>query len=381
MPDLVPFLEVPDLLVETGGDGLNLCFGCGTCTGLCPWNLVRSFNVRLLIRTAQLGLEPEDTADVWRCATCGYCVANCPREVPIIDVMRSMRAMTGESGSHPQTIRAMLASQGQNGNPWAGEAEARNGWACELEMPESGQADDWMFYACCTQCYDPETRRSAVAQVRVLRAGGVKMWISPLESVCCGCSVRETGSVELTERMGRSNVDRFKKSGARRILTASPHCYNAFIKDYPAWGGEYEVRHYTQVMHELLQSGQLVPKREVKRTVTYHDPCYLGRHNGIYDEPRACIRAVPGVELVEMPRNREESLCCQGGGGQIFMDAPADERFAKLRVQEALDAGAEVLLTACPYCNSMFRDSIKILDAEDRLKVMDIAELVWESLA
>ncbi|MBW2703838.1 MAG: (Fe-S)-binding protein [Deltaproteobacteria bacterium] len=380
--EMVPFLEVPDLLVETGGDGLNLCIGCGTCTGLCPWNLTNTIlNVRMLMRTAQLGVEPEDTGDLWRCATCGYCVDNCPREVPIIDVTRSMRAMTGSGGSQPATLRAMLASQGQNGNPWAGEADERNDWAKDLDLPDSGPADAWMLYACCIQSYDAETRRSAKALVKVLQAANFPMWLSPLDSVCCGCSVRESGAMELTERMGRDNVRHFEKAGTRQIITSSPHCYNAFVKDYPKWGGEYEVKHYSQILHTLLEKGELVPTKPVNRTVTYHDPCYLGRHNDIYEEPRQVLQSIPGLNLVEMGRNREESVCCGGGGAQIFMERDLDERFANLRVQEALETGADTLVTACPYCNSMFRDSIKSLQVDDRLRVMDIAELLLESLA
>ena len=380
MSNLLPFLELPDLLLEYGGEGLDLCFSCGTCTALCPWNLVRDFNVRMLIRTAQLGLEPDDTSDVWRCATCNMCVPNCPREVPIIKVFRGMRSITAEGGSKPQTLRAMIASQMENGNPWGGDASIRNKWAEGLALHEEASPDSWMLYACCTQSYDAETRQSAVDLVKVLQAGGLPLWISPQDSVCCGCSVRETGDLELWEEMGQGNIARFDKAGAHRILTSSPHCYNAFLHDYREWEGDYEVKHYTQLLHEMIQDGRIELEKALDCKVTYHDPCYLGRHNDVYEKPRACVQAIPGVELLEMEHHHENSLCCGGGGAQIFMDAPIEERLANVRVQEALDTGAEILLTACPYCNSMFRDAIKTMDIENKLRVMDIAELVWMSL-
>ena len=380
MTAIEPFLEIPDSLIESGGDGLNLCYQCGTCTALCPWSLVRPFNVRGIVRSAQLGLDVEDGEDLWRCVTCGTCVANCPREVPIINVVRSMRAMTASSGGYPMTIRSMRSSQQQYGNPWQGPPEARNDWAGALELPVFDGSQEWLLYVCCTSCYDIAARGPARALASLLSAAGVSFGLAPPSAVCCGCSVRETGDAVLTESLGRRNVALFGEVGARKVLASSPHCFNAFRKDYPAWGAEVEAVHYATLLDELLVADRLRPTRPVRRKVTYHDPCYLGRHNGIYEPPRRILARLPEAQVVEMPRNRELSLCCGGGGGGMFMDRPKEERFANQRLQEALDTGADTLATACAYCHAMFRDAARVMGVEDRIAVVDLAELLAEAV-
>jgi len=378
--EITPFLDIPDVLVESGGEGLDMCFQCGTCTALCPWNLVTALNVRQIVRSAQLGFELPDGDDLWRCVTCGYCVANCPREVPIIGVIRAMRGMASASGSYPATLRAMLSSEGQVGNPWSGDPAERNAWASGLDLPVYDGRQEWLLYVCCTSCYDREARAPAQALARALLAAGASFGVAPSEAVCCGCSVREAGDGALTERLGRSNVSLFGGLGVGRVVASSPHCFNAFAKDYPQWGAAVEALHYTVLLRDLLSQGRLRPAQRVERTVTYHDPCYLGRHNGIFDEPREVLARLPGCTTVEMPRNREQSLCCGGGGGGMFMERDKSERFANLRLQEALDTGADTLATACPYCHAMFRDAIRVMQVEDRIELKDLAELVVESL-
>jgi len=380
MSQIVPFVEVTDMLIEYGGTDLNLCFQCGTCTGVCPWNLVRDFNVRGMVRKAMLGMEGMESEDAWMCATCGYCVANCPREVPIIDLMRSIRTMIGEAGARPNSLRSMLTSERDNGNPWMGDKEKRNDWAESEEIPLYADEKEWMLYACCTSCYEPDIQEASKALGRVLKSADVSFGNSPASVVCCGDSVREAGDSELVESLANTNIKIFNDVKAKKILTTSPHCYNAFKKDYPQFKGEFEPKHYTQLFAELLNKDKLIMNGESNRKITYHDPCYLGRHNGVYDEPRDVIKAIPGSEFIEMKNIRENAICCGGGGARMFMETEVEQRFSNLRIQEALDVGADTIATACPYCNSMFRDSIKSMNLEDKIEVLDISQLVDEVL-
>jgi len=380
MDAVTPFLEVTEAIKELGGEDLERCMQCATCSGVCPWNLVRYFSPRGMIRLAQFGLEGFESEDLWRCVTCNNCVIHCPRGLRIIDILRAMRMMMNETGTVPPSLKAPLGSTSNRGNPWSGDPEERTAWAEGLEIPPFEEGLDHLFFTCCTQAYDARNQKAARALVRVLQAAGVSFGTLTEGERCCGDAVRKMGGEELFGSLLENNMGLFEEKGVRSILTASPHCYNAFTKDYAEFGADYRVRHYTEVLEEALDRGRLTPSKELGKTVTYHDPCYLGRHNGIYEPPRRVLGAVPGLELVEMERNRENSLCCGGGGGGLWNEVPAEERFAVLRVREALDTGAGVLAAACPYCITMFEDAVKTLGKEDELRVADIAELVHESL-
>ncbi|MFP4036830.1 MAG: (Fe-S)-binding protein [Desulfobacteraceae bacterium] len=381
MEAVTPFLEVTEAIKELGGQDLERCMQCAVCTGVCPWNLVRYFSPRGMIRLAQFGLEGFESEDLWRCVTCNKCVINCPRGLPIIDIFRAMRIMMNETGSIPPSLKGPIGSASNRGNPWSGAPGARTSWTEGLDVEPFSSRRDYLFFTCCTQAYEARNQKAGRALLRLLQAGGVDFGIMEEGEVCCGDAVRKMGAEEVFCKLAETNLGLFEERGVERIIVASPHCYNAFVKDYPrVGGGSYLVRHYTEVVEELLDQGRLTPKRELGKRVTYHDPCYLGRHNGIYDAPRRVLRAVPGLELVEMPRNREDSLCCGGGGGGLWNEVPAEERFAVLRVEEALETGAEVIAAACPYCIIMFEDALKTLGKEEELRVADIAELVFESL-
>ncbi|MBN1858082.1 (Fe-S)-binding protein, partial [Candidatus Bipolaricaulota bacterium] len=289
-------------------------------------------------------------------------------------------ALTASSGGYPMTIRSLRSSEQQYGNPWQGPAEERNTWAKGLGVPVFDGSQDWLLYICCTSCYDVAARGPARSLARLLLKAGVSFGVAPTEAVCCGDTVRETGDADLTESLGRRNISLFQKLGANKVIASSPHCFNAFQKDYPAWGASIEASHYSMLFDDLLSSDRLRPTRSVRRKITYHDPCYLGRHNGIYEPPRRILARLPDAQVVEMARNRELSLCCGGGGGGMFMERAKGERFANLRIQEALDTGADTLATACAYCHAMFRDAVRVMGVEDRLAVLDLAELLEEAI-
>ena len=239
---------------------------------------------------------------------------------------------------------------------------------------------EYLYFTCCTQAYDNRNQKSARALIKVLQAAGVDFGLLGEKENCCGDAIRKMGGEELFGRLAENNISAFEAKEVKKIITGSPHCYNTFVKEYPDLGGSYEVKHYTQFLHEKIMDKSLQLKKEVAKKVTYHDPCYLGRHNGIYEPPREVLRSIPGLELIEMERNRADSLCCGGGGGGIWNEVKADERFSVLRVQEAFDTGAEVIAAACPYCISMFEDALKTIGKEEEMKVMDISELVLESI-
>ena len=197
---------------------------------------------------------------------------------------------------------------------------------------------------------------------------------------CCGESIRKTGAEGVFRALARENIKTFIDHGVKKILVSSPHCYHTLKNEYPEFMVHFEVVHISQLLADLIRTGRLEIKKEYRKRVTWHDPCYLGRHNGLFDEPRAVLGAIPGLELVEMKNSRQDSLCCGGGGGRIWMETPKGERFGDLRLAQADEVGAEVLATACPYCITMFEDSRLARADEDALRIKDITEIVLEAV-
>ncbi len=213
-----------------------------------------------------------------------------------------------------------------------------------------------------------------------MNKAGVDFGILGAELSCCGESVRKAGNESLFQTLAQSNIGLFGENGVTRIVTASPHCFHTFKNEYPDLKGKYQVQHFTEFLLDLIKDGKLEPAKEMGKTVTYHDSCYLGRHNEIYDQPREIIQSIPGANLVEMANFRENSLCCGGGGGRIWEETKKEERFSNIRVEQALTAGASVLAAACPYCMANFQDSVVSMDKAEELEIKSIAELVLESL-
>jgi Fe-S oxidoreductase len=209
----------------------------------------------------------------------------------------------------------------------------------------------------------------------LLLEAGVSMGIIGNDESCCGDQVNNCGGGEIFAALEADNSSLFESSQVEKIIASSPHCLNTFAKHYP---GGYQIRHYTQVLSEAIESGRLVPRKEVPLKVAYHDPCYLGRHNGIYEEPRRVLHAIPGLETIEFARNRRFSLCCGGGGGGIWTDIEKDKRFSVMRIEAARAAGAEAIATACPFCMIMFEDAMKAMGIEeDEFRILDVAELLY----
>jgi Fe-S oxidoreductase len=218
----------------------------------------------------------------------------------------------------------------------------------------------------------------AKAAAEILNMAGLSWGLPSVDVNCCGESLKKVGDLELFDRLKNNNLDYFKSNGVSRILTVSPHCLASFKKDY---GEDYEVLHLSQLIAELIKEGKLTPKKDLGGLkVTYHDPCYLGRHSAVYDAPRDILRSIPGLDFVEMERCREQSMCCGGGGGGLWMEKMKGERLSDLRIEEAMNAGASILATACPYCITMFEDSVRTLNVDEQIKIKDVTELFLESL-
>jgi Fe-S oxidoreductase len=376
----MPIPELGDAVVQTGGDTLYQCMQCGLCVSSCPWRRVegdisRDFNTRKVQHMAQLGVEGYETENIlFACSTCGVCVLRCPREVNAIDNMRVLRAMIAESGSVPQAYRPVIGSLKSNGNPWQGERSDRLDWAKDIEVPRFEEGTEYLLFVCCTSCYDSRSKKIAQAIVSVLKKAGVSFGIIGEEENCCGESVRKVGAEDTFLSLAESNIKLFSEKGVKKIITTSPHCLFTFKKEYPELGGEFEVVHYTQLLQQLIADGKLKPTRELGKRVILHDPCYLGRHNEIYDAPRDVLDAI-GNDRVEMDQAGPESICCGGGGGRIWMETPPGARFGDLRISDAVAKEADVLATACPYCTIML-DASNMAMGKEELQILDVAELL-----
>ena len=381
METVAPFKEVIDEIKEKGGDAAKLCYQCGKCDTECPWNRVRKFSMRRLIREATFGLTEIESEDIWRCTTCGRCPQRCPRDVKQIDDMVAIRRMATGYGVFPAAVmpvRAVTAGLTAQGNPLNEERKARGDWAQGLDVKPFAEGMEVLYFPCCYLCYDPRLKKVAQATARVLNKAGVDFGLLGSKENCCGESIRKTGNEELFKRLAKENIKTFVENGVKKILVSSPHCYHTFKNEYSEFKVNFDVVHISQYLPELIKKGRLQVTKDYGKKVTYHDPCYLGRHNGLYDEPREALTKIPGLELIEMAETRDDSLCCGMGGGRIWFETPKSERFSNIRMEEAVGLGAEELVTACPYCITNFEDTAAVLNCSDAIQVRDITEILQE---
>jgi Fe-S oxidoreductase len=373
---ITPFKEAIDEIKEAGGEAFKYCYQCGLCDTVCPWNRVTNFSIRHLVRQAAFGLPEVEGEDIWRCTTCGSCPQRCPRGVGTMDVVVSFRRIASKYGISPEPIHIVSVSLGTEGNPLREARANRADWAEGLSVKPFIEGMEILYFPGCYPSYDSRLKKVAVATVEILKRAGVDFGILGVEENCCGESIRKAGDEALYKRLAKENIKTFIDNGVHKILVSSPHCYHTFKNEYPAFSVNFEVVHITQYLYELIVEGRLELKEEYKKRITYHDPCYLGRHNGIFDEPREVLKRVPGLELVEMPDSRESSLCCGGGGGRIWMDTAKGERFSDLRLEQAAGTGADELVTACPYCITNFEDSRLSVEGGEAVIIKDITEII-----
>jgi len=378
---VAPLKEAINEIKESGADAVKFCYQCGKCDTVCPWNRVRTFSMRKLIREATFGLTEIEHEEIWRCTTCGKCQQQCPRDVKQIQDMIALRRFATGYGVFPEAIkpvRAVSAGLLAEGNPFGEERAKRADWAKGLSVKTFTEGMEILYFPDCYLSYDSRLKKVAVATVKILNKAGVDFGILGTKENCCGESIRKTGNEELFKRLARENIKTWIDNGVKKILVNSPHCYHTFKNEYPEFNVNFEVVHISQYLSELINEGRLQISKEYMRKVTYHDPCYLGRHNGIYDEPRGVLKKIPGLVLNEMTEARENSLCCGMGGGRIWIETIKSDRFSNLRLDQAIGVGAEVLVTSCPYCITNFEDSRLVLNYDDRIQVKDITEILQE---
>jgi len=376
---------------------IHRCFRCGYCkfpndfTDLnCPsYSRFRfesySTGGRLWLIWAWLNNEvkwSEHLAEVvFSCATCRNCVEQCPMNFnnEIVDWIIAARSDMIEKGFPLPKVRDFLNNISKHGNPWGIPRSKRDAWAEGVKRYRPG--DEYLLYIGCVGSYEERGQRMARNLAELLDEAEVSFGILGAEEDCDGNEVYMLGEMGLFKELANKNAQKFKELGVKKIVTLSPHAYNSMKNKYPRLG-DFEVLHYTQLLLEMIREGK-IRLSELKAKVTYHDPCFLGRYNGIYDAPREILKTIPGIELIEMKRTRENSFCCGGGSGNIVMDllGRSAESPSRIRVREAYETGAEILAVACPSCMVMLDDAVKDEGLEGKITVKDIAELVKESAA
>jgi Fe-S oxidoreductase len=379
METLAPFKEVIDEIKEAGGDIFKLCFQCGLCDAVCPWNKVRQFSMRKLIREAAFGLTEIEEEDLWLCTTCGACPDQCPRGVKQIDISVALRRVATEYEVFPASVksaRTARASLISEGNPLQGERAKRSDWAKDLSVKPFTEDMEVLYFVGCYLSYDPRMKKVATATANILKKAGVEFGILGDKENCCGESIRKIGSEKVFKDLAKKNIKTFIDKGVKKIIVSSPHCYHTFKNEYPEFMVHFDVVHMSEYILELINDGRLELKGEFEQKVTWHDPCYLGRHNNIYEEPREVLKKISGLQLIEMEAHGKKSLCCGGGGGRIWMDTPQEERFSDIRLKQAIEVEATILATACPYCITNFEESRLNLEYEDKIVIKDITEIV-----
>jgi Fe-S oxidoreductase len=303
----------------------------------------------------------------------------CPTYIEHIPKLMDMRrSLVLEQARMPETVQAALENLERRGHPWRGASFGRLDWAAGLDVPliaEHPEAEV-LYWVGCTPAFDERAQKTARSLVRILKAAGVDFAVLGEEEVCNGDPARRMGNEYLFQTLAQRVIETFDNHGVKKVLTSCPHCFNVFLNEYPDFGGRFEVVHHSQFVADLIKQGRLSFETPLDMVVTYHDACYLGRHNDIYRPPREVLGALPGVELREMKRAREKALCCGAGGGHAWMDESMGKRINHLRTEDVIASGATVVASACPFCLQMFEDGVKAKGADDRLRAMDFIELV-----
>jgi Fe-S oxidoreductase/nitrate reductase gamma subunit len=390
----------------------DACTKCGRCQDECPAyaaemplsprdivlktrdEMARDLCSRLVPSTVPLDKKtgrpvvPAFTRDVlfpdeiWACTTCRACMEACPVLIEHIDMIVDVRRGYIAAAKIPDTARTALRKMGDTGNPWGLPQDDRMQWAKGLDVPGAadGREFEYLYWVGCAGAYDPRNQKVTRTVVSLLNRAGVSYATLGREELCCGESARRMGEEGLFQLgMVEAVRELFSSYNVRKLITQCPHCFNTFRNEYPQFGVEVEVIHHSVLLRDLVAQGRLSPARPINRLVAFHDSCYLGRHNDLYDAPREAIRSVPGITLNEPDKTRERGFCCGAGGGGMWLEIPG-KRINHLRFDQLMRTGANATASACPYCLIMFDDAVKFHDLDESVQARDIAEILAESL-
>ncbi len=369
-----------------GAESMGACYQCGKCVPVCPVDAAGGdYGPRKIFRRLQTGLNLFDDRDLWLCTTCSNCVRVCPKEVDMVSIMPAIRAQAVLEGNAPAELQDMFKTVAEYGNPMGESARKRTRWTKEAGVPVRVLADkpeptQHLWFVGDHYAYHPRGQAAARAMARVFTRLGIDFAILGAEEKTDGDSQRLAGEPGLAEELARHNIETFGKYEFEKIVVSGPHALNAIKNTYPKFGGEYQVEHYTQLLARHADELKKLLVKPFAKKVTFHDPCYLGRHNGEYDAPRTLLSLVPGLEYRELFRCKEQGYCCGGGGGGMWLDGYVAnhqvERLSENRIKETALVGAEVLAVCCDYEMSRFEDAVKSTHNEGKIEVLDIIEIL-----
>ncbi|MBI3303512.1 MAG: (Fe-S)-binding protein [Deltaproteobacteria bacterium] len=386
------------------------CTECGRCSSHCPATMSgkRLAPRQLLLDLRdylyahqqemidkKLGTEAEEVGEkivgerlihddvLWACTTCRACEEACPVLIEYVDKIVDMRRhLVQEEARFPTELTRTFKGMETQGNPWGLNHEKRVDWAQGLDVPllaEHPEAE-YLYFVGCAGAFDDRNKKATIAFAKILKKAGVSFAILGPEEPCNGETARRLGNEYLFQSMAQNAIEVFRTYGVKKIIVNCPHCFNTLKNEYPQFDGHYEVIHAAELLSRLLQDGKLTLQDGMPKRVTYHDSCYYGRYNAVYDTPREVLVRVPGTQLQEMQRHKHTGMCCGGGGGWMWMEEPPDKRVNHLRVEQALETDPDIIAVSCPFCMIMLGDGLKAKNAEERVQLLDVAEIVGNAV-